>query len=76
MIHIDQDLGIDYRDIGPWRSYQLQTQGDTLQELIENAVISEVDQDGGDLDYYDLGDASNEIYESGMRLITQTYNKK
>jgi hypothetical protein len=66
---IDTDLDIEYRDNGPWRSYELQTHGDTRLELIENVTIAEVDQDGGELDCYGFDDASNEIQHKILVVI-------
>jgi len=52
----EQDFGPDYQDSGSWRSYDLESYGSTRQELIENAGISETDQDGGTIDSYDIVD--------------------
>ena len=70
--YIEEDLGIDYRDAGPWRSYELTAGGDTQAELIEDATISETDQDGGELDCYGFEDASNEVQEAVLKLIMET----
>jgi hypothetical protein len=74
-ITIDQDLGTEYRDAGPWRAYHVMTSGDSLGELIANAVISEIDQDGGEIVTYDLPDASNAVQESALRLIAEIHRK-
>lgn len=42
----------DHCDAGPWRSYDLQAEGDTLEELLDNAWIFEVSQDGESLRDY------------------------
>ncbi len=68
---IDTDLGVSYQDEGPWRSYQLTASGDTLEELLEDANIAEIDQDGGDLDFYPLEDASNEVEKQATKLIEE-----
>lgn len=70
------DLGIDYADQGAWRSYNLETSGDSLTELAKNAVIFEIDQDGGDLNNYSLEDASSEIYNAAIKVIHDLLNKK
>jgi len=69
--NIDQDLGIEYRDCGKWRSYQLTAQGNTIEELIESATISEVDQDGGEITCYDIGEGSEacEVAEALLRKV-------
>ena len=72
-IFIDTDLGIEYQDAGPWRSYHLVAQGATYQELLDDAVIAEVDQDGGDLRYYGLRDeyGDDEAKSVALRVIRQ-----
>ncbi len=56
---INQDLGIEYQDCGPWRSYQLTADGSTFDELMGAAYIEEVDQDGGTLDHYPVRGCGN-----------------
>jgi hypothetical protein len=63
------DLNIDYRDEGPWRSYSLYTFGDTFSEMLMNAAITEVDQDGGELSTYGLSDAPSDVQERVEQLI-------
>ena len=82
--HIDENLEIDFQDCGQWRSYHIYTQGDTLQELIEDATISEIDQDGGELDCYGIEDTyqtsygltiamcSDNVRYAAMRIILET----
>lgn len=67
-IEIDEDMGIDYQDAGPWRSYQLTTYGETLAQLFENACISEIDQDGGTITDRDLFENSDE-WEIALKMI-------
>jgi len=55
------DLGVVYEDAGPWRSYTMVTWGDNYSDLIDNADISEVDQDGGELATYDYGECTGEV---------------
>lgn len=70
-IQINTDLGVDFADEGAWRSYDLSTHGSSLSELLENAAVSEIDQDGGELDTYELSDASNEIQDAADVLIAK-----
>lgn len=74
-ITIDTDLGIDYADEGAWRSYEMTTHGDSLAELLENVTIAEIDQDGGELDCYGLGDASNEANAVVDGIIAREFVK-
>lgn len=39
----------DHADEGRWRSYDLETEGDTLEELLDNAIYWQTDQDGGEM---------------------------
>lgn len=64
---IDTELGIEYQDAGPWRSYHLYASGDSIQELIEDSSISEIDQDGGELDCYGI----NETYKNNFGMEIQ-----
>ncbi len=73
--NIDCDLGINYQDEPPWRSYQLTTLGDGITELIEEACISEVDQEGGDLACYGLNEASDDVREAAEDMILETLKK-
>jgi len=63
------NLDVYYRDIGQWRSYELSTSGKTLSECLDNAVIFEIDQDGGELDNYDIGNAEGEVYNAAENAI-------
>jgi hypothetical protein len=69
MIHIDEDLGIEWRDAGPWRSYHLTASGNNEEELFEDATIEEVDQDGGTLDCYGYNDCSGKLEEAVEEAI-------
>jgi hypothetical protein len=67
--YIETEIGIDFADAGPWRSYHLDACGDSFQELVDSATVSEIDQDGGELDCYELRQASSEIETAVLRLI-------
>ncbi len=70
MIRIDnEELGVDYRDSGPWRSYELQTEGNTELELLENAVVFELDQDGGELGDIAYEDCNSEVQAAVERAV-------
>jgi len=71
MHEIDTELGIDYADCGPWRSYHLYAIGDTEREMREDASITEIDQDGGELNCYGLEDARLEVENAVTILIKE-----
>jgi hypothetical protein len=58
----DGDLGIEYKDSGAWRSYDISgAHGDDVVSFLENITISEIDQDGGELNTYGFFDAPREV---------------
>lgn len=65
------DLGVEYRDEGPWRSYELYTQGPSLYYLVMNAEIVEIDQDGGELNTYPMHAATTEVEKAAYMVIEQ-----
>lgn len=65
------DLGIMYQDAGPWRSYALEAYGDTEEEVLDNAYIYEIDQDGGELNCYNVSSANSEVERVAMKLINE-----
>ena len=68
---IDTDIGLDYADSGPWRSYNLVADGDSATELYNNAYIVEIDQDGGELNQYDIGELPYKGFEYCLDLIEE-----
>jgi hypothetical protein len=74
---IETELPLDWADEGKWRSFHLYAHGDTLQELIDNAVISEIDQDGGEITSYGLLDrfVDQEAVEKANEAIISEFNK-
>jgi hypothetical protein len=53
---------MDHADAGPWRSYDLQAEGDTLEELLDSAVYWQTDQDGGSLGDRPADDSHAQVY--------------
>ena len=66
---IDTDLKTEFRDCGLWRSYWLYANGSSFDALCDDATISEIDQDGGEIASYGLGDASNELRDEVESLV-------
>lgn len=67
--YIEEELPINYQDAGPWRSYHLEAAGNTYEELLTDAYIAEVDQDGGELNFYPLSEAGNAVYDAAERVL-------
>lgn len=68
------DMGINYADEGPWRSYSLDSYGLTFADLLNNATIEEIDQDGGSLRWYGLDDCpTNEVYDRAYAMLLSFY---
>lgn len=72
---IDKELNVVYQDAGPWRSYTLSAEGESLEELLDSAHIFEIDQDGGNLGDFSLSNAPNNLYKEALEFITTTYYK-
>lgn len=72
---INETLKYEFQDAGPWRSYSLDSQGDNLEELLNNATISEIDEDGGTIRFYSLDEANNKLYDEALEIITQIVYK-
>lgn len=71
----NEDLAVEHRDAGPWRSYHLSTYGSSMPECLANAAIEEIDQDGGELRTVPLEHhGSGEVYEAAVALIEQRLN--
>ena len=68
-----EDIGVDFADSGPWRSYALEASGNTLDELMNDAQIFETDQDGGSLNHYNLGDADNGVYQAAVKILEKEF---
>lgn len=71
LIRIQRELPIDYQDAGPWRSYELETYGYDYAELLDNASISAIDQDGGELYTNSFDAVETEIQDAVERIIKQ-----
>lgn len=64
-----QPMDVEFRDSGPWRSYELHAEGDTLDELIESAQVSEIDQDGGEICTTPLAHMGGEVERVGEDML-------
>lgn len=62
-------LDVSYQDSGQWRSYELTCAGHDFNSCEASAHISEIDQDGGEIRTYDIGDASGEVYREAENMI-------
>lgn len=72
---IDGDLETEFRDEGQWRSYSVYSDGYCLLDLIQNASITENDQDGGEIDTYGIDDAPLEVQVEAVEDIGKEYFK-
>lgn len=69
------DLDIDYRDDGPWRSYELTTHGETVEQASDNASITEVDQDGGEIKTTGLDDCTDQVVMRAELAIVKAFDR-
>lgn len=64
------DVGIGDRNY--FTNFELDASGDNLQELIASATVSEIDQDGGEIDCIGLDDVPKDVF----RVIMQALNNE
>ena len=70
MFYLDEELDVEYRDNGHWRSYHIDGQGTTMLELLADVTISEEDQDGGEIACYGLEDCESlEVHDAAHAVI-------
>lgn len=68
--YIDTDTGCDNSDETGWYSYQLVSEGNSIDELFDNAFITHVDQHGGDLvDPYPLEHAPANVQRVSGKIL-------
>ena len=70
-----KDLEIDYQDSGIWRSYELSASGNTLEEMLEDATISEIDQDGETLDCYGIEEVRLGVFGNFIATGSEKINE-
>jgi hypothetical protein len=63
------DLGVEYCDEGQWHSYALWASGKDVDEFLDSAFISEVDQDGGEITSYPVAEATNQVWTVASRAL-------
>jgi hypothetical protein len=71
----DDDLYPEWADCGPWRSFSFTATGTDYESLVEDATISEVDQDGGELACYGLDQADSVVYDRVIEAINRRLSK-
>ena len=71
-IYIDEDTGMGSDD-GPFRSYTLQASGTTLREVLDDAIIWEVDQDGGDHEGPTLYGCGPKLFDRCLDIIERHF---
>lgn len=69
----NEELGVDWQDAGPWRSFELGAEGECLANLLDDAGVAAIDQDGGEMYLDKLYDCSGEIVEAAEVLIARAF---
>lgn len=64
---------ISYEDCGVWRSYSLVADGNSYEEMLEDAHIFETDQDGGELNNYPLHHAENKMVDAAEKRMKELF---
>lgn len=74
---IDESLEYsDSGDYGQWQGYSIYAEGNTKEELFENATIYITDQDGGEVRNYSLFDAPHEAIREALTIIAKHYKER
>ncbi len=68
--------GITIEDEGPYLEWCLDAEGDSLWDLLENASLTQVDQDGGDHRTQALSEFSEPNYSTIERMVAREYLKQ
>ena len=72
-----ENLGIPLEGHGRWLELDyIETEGATLYECLEKAVVWTVDQDGGSGPEYALNDLNTRLYAQLEALVAQAYLTK
>lgn len=69
----DQEIDVGYQESEDARHYRLDTYGNSLESLVDNAVIVEVDPDGRELDCYDMWAAPETVQEKALKMIKNSF---
>jgi hypothetical protein len=72
---IDEDTGLSTPD-GPFRSYHVVANGDNLDEMLDDAWIYEMDQDGESMGDGALGDYPKVVYIRVETMIDGLLERK
>jgi len=77
IIEIDvSDTGISKDDQPRWEGVDtLVAEGETLDELLDDAEVFFRDQDGGETNSWKIGEFTKSQYEMFEKLITDEFNK-
>jgi hypothetical protein len=65
----DAEMPTELNDEGQWCGYRLDADGDTVDEMFANAVVTAVDQDGGDIWSLLLSECENEFQDDAEKMI-------
>jgi len=74
MINLELSFENMREESGPYRSYEVTTRGNSMHELLENAWVFEIDQDGGERLDYNLQKASNWLQKVAEDAILKEYS--
>jgi len=64
-------IEVEYQGEGPWRSYHVESEGDNLEELLDNAIVYEIDQEGDVITEYKA--KGSDIEEEAEDALTEEF---
>lgn len=68
MIRIHEDLAIPYSG-HPWRCFILKAEGDNVGDLLDSAIIREVDLNGTEFRAYPLREAGEDVRNAALEVM-------
>lgn len=68
MIRIHEDLAIPYSG-NPWRIFILKAEGATACDLLESAIIREVDLNGTEFRSYTIREAGEDVRNAALEVM-------
>ena len=76
MVHIDEELDVDYDGDGGFHTYHVVGEGSTEEDFYKDAGVFEINQDGGEGRGYPLSKASNAVIDAALKLFNKALKEE
>ena len=71
----DEPLIGSRSDENGWRGYHLRAGGSTLEQMVRDAEVIEIDRDGDEITGCSLFDHESDVMLTGLRIVVDRYNR-